>query len=64
MGGGISGMGAGLMDMHAMCEKHEAMICGSILVLQVYQYMREQLLNSKQSKCCTFDLNQSESGSR
>ena len=28
MGGGMSGMGAGQMDMQAMCEKHKAMMAG------------------------------------
>ncbi len=34
------------MDMHAMCEKHKAMMEGGILVLQVNQHTRDQLLNS------------------
>ena len=28
MGGGMSGMGTGQMDMQAMCEKHKAMMAG------------------------------------
>ena len=28
MGGGMGGMGAGQMDMQAMCEKHKSMMAG------------------------------------
>jgi len=28
MGGGMSGMGAGQMDMQAMCDKHKGMMAG------------------------------------